>query len=205
MQYTFNNLKKKFSGTGVDVQTLISCLKDMSLSESDALAISESLKVKYYSKKSLILSAGYQWDDILIIYKGVARFYYADDLGNEHTQSFITKYTPFASYTFPERKITIDFNLDALTECLVLFCKVKKFNDIVSDENKRISFFKKIADFTLNGLILKQKATAISNPLERYNFFLNNYNYPYGDIPLKYIASYLNMSPETLSRTRKKI
>ncbi len=40
---------------------------------------------------------------------------------------------------------------------------------------------------------------------EKYNFFLDNYADYLKDIPQKYIASFLNIAPETLSRTRNKL
>ena len=39
----------------------------------------------------------------------------------------------------------------------------------------------------------------------KYNFFLDNYADYLKDIPQKYIASFLNIAPETLSRTRNKL
>ena len=39
----------------------------------------------------------------------------------------------------------------------------------------------------------------------KYNFFLENYADYLKDIPQKYIASFLNIAPETLSRTRSKL
>ena len=39
----------------------------------------------------------------------------------------------------------------------------------------------------------------------KYNFFLENYFDYLKDIPQKYIASFLNIAPETLSRTRSKL
>ncbi|MEJ7677979.1 MAG: Crp/Fnr family transcriptional regulator [Segetibacter sp.] len=39
---------------------------------------------------------------------------------------------------------------------------------------------------------------------ERYNFFFNNNSELFNQVPLQYIASMLGMTPETLSRLRKK-
>ena len=41
--------------------------------------------------------------------------------------------------------------------------------------------------------------------LSKYKFFLENYSNFLRDIPQKYIASFLNITPETLSRTRSKL
>lgn len=39
----------------------------------------------------------------------------------------------------------------------------------------------------------------------KYNYFIENYSNYLKDIPQKYIASFLNIAPETLSRTRSKL
>jgi len=41
--------------------------------------------------------------------------------------------------------------------------------------------------------------------LSKYKFFLEHYSFYLKDIPQKYIASFLNVTPETLSRTRSKL
>jgi len=48
-------------------------------------------------------------------------------------------------------------------------------------------------------MLRKREATA------KYNFFLENYEGYLKYIPQKYIASFLNIAPETLSRTRSKL
>ncbi len=48
-------------------------------------------------------------------------------------------------------------------------------------------------------MLRKKEATA------KYKYFLENYSDYLKDIPQKYIASFLNIAPETLSRTRSKL
>ncbi len=48
-------------------------------------------------------------------------------------------------------------------------------------------------------LLRKQKA------IDKYKFFLRNYAGLANEVPLKYIASFLGINQETLSRVRSKI
>jgi hypothetical protein len=48
-------------------------------------------------------------------------------------------------------------------------------------------------------MLRKREATA------KYEYFLQNYESYLKYIPQKYIASFLNIAPETLSRTRSKL
>ena len=62
-------------------------------------------------------------------------------------------------------------------------------------------------DIALQQLILQQlereKDILISSPKERYNRVLKRSPQLFQEIPNKYIASYLRMTPETLSRLKK--
>ena len=69
------------------------------------------------------------------------------------------------------------------------------------------SDLKKLWDLILQQLILQQiereKDILITSPKERYNRVLQRSPQLFQEIPNKYIASYLRMSPETLSRLKK--
>ena len=49
----------------------------------------------------------------------------------------------------------------------------------------------------------REKDLLIDSPLERYNRVLKRSPKLFQEIPHKYIANYLRMSPETLSRLKK--
>lgn len=69
------------------------------------------------------------------------------------------------------------------------------------------SDLKELWDMILQQLILQQiereKDILITSPKERYNRVLQRSPQLFQEIPNKYIASYLRMSPETLSRLKK--
>jgi hypothetical protein len=45
----------------------------------------------------------------------------------------------------------------------------------------------------------------LTNAESKYRYFITSYNHLVNRIPLKYVASFLGMTLETLSRVRKKI
>lgn len=55
----------------------------------------------------------------------------------------------------------------------------------------------------LNSMLEREIDLLTSSPFERYNRILERSPQVFQEIPLKYIASYLRMTPETLSRLRK--
>lgn len=55
----------------------------------------------------------------------------------------------------------------------------------------------------LNSMLDREIDLLTSSPLERYHRILERSPQVFQEVPLKYIASYLRMTPETLSRLRK--
>ena len=54
-------------------------------------------------------------------------------------------------------------------------------------------------------LMEREQDLLISSPAERFNRVLARSPQLFQEVPNKYIASYLNMTPETLSRLKKKL
>lgn len=96
-----------------------------------------------------------------------------------------------------------EFYIQALKKTtLKVVCKKDFFQLLYSNIN-----VKKLWDDLVLQLILQQldreKDILIRSPQERYNRVLKRSPQLFQEIPNKYIASYLRMSPETLSRIKK--
>ncbi len=139
------------------------------------------------------------------IIEGSARVYYIDNNGHEHVvqlgtsgwwisdfPSFITQ-TPATMYTEALRKTSVlAFNYDQLQ---ILYEKVPKMERFF-----RLLIQKAYASFH------KRTLQALSMDAEqRYLAFADLYPQMDQEIPAKYIASYLGISPEFLSTIKKRI
>ncbi|HSK11721.1 MAG TPA: hypothetical protein VK907_00820, partial [Phnomibacter sp.] len=96
-------------------------------------------------------------------------------------------------------------SLEAITNATLLCCPIDTFKQrLLSNEEARDFFDKIIAVFMLE----QQHRSQIfrtSTAIERYDFLLRNYPEYLETIPLKYLASFIDMKRETLSRMRKKL
>ena len=63
--------------------------------------------------------------------------------------------------------------------------------------------WRKLTEEALLGKIQREVEMLTFTPNERYERLLERSPHVFQKIPLKYLASYLRMSPETLSRIRK--
>ncbi|MEA4840983.1 MAG: Crp/Fnr family transcriptional regulator [Bacteroidales bacterium] len=178
---------------------------DIPFTRDEFSVLEEILTYKKIRKKELIAENGRVCQKVLFFSKGYFRFYHSDSRGNEITSdfyfapSFITSYTSFVTGA------PSFVNVQAMNEMEVLECsKTDLYN--LYDKNPKIERLgRTIAEaVAINSeeqlfLLLNQTAEMrYKRLLERYPQYINI-------IPLQYIASYLGITQETLSRMRKSI
>jgi CRP-like cAMP-binding protein len=160
--------------------------------------------IKEVKAGDYILKSGLVANYACFIVKGLVRSFHLKE-EEEVTTKFLEESSLITSiYSFYSRKPSIE-NIVALentqlicvhyNEMQKLFQEYPEFNFIVRIITERYLLFSEIEIYNLR----KQNAE------ERYRFFLKHHPTLLQRVNLKYIASYLNMSIETLSRMRNKI
>ncbi len=167
-------------------------------------ALLENSIYKTYKAGEYLLKQGAVANYASFIMSGLVRSFYIKD-EEEITTKFLAQGSLITSiYSFYSRKAgqeniialedteLICVHYDAMQKMLNEFVE---FNFIVRVITERYLFFSEIEIYNLR----KQNAE------ERYRFFLKHHNALLQRVSLKHIASYLNMSIETLSRMRGKV
>ncbi len=168
----------------------------------------ELIKVAFTSrkirKKQYFLQAGDVCKYIAFIVKGALRQYSVDDKGLEHIIFFgienwwVSDRESFTMLT-PSR-----FNIDAIEDCELLVATSEQMQHLVSNSP---AFRKTIALLDQRHSIATQKRIHASISMtaeDRFLDLLQNNPTFLQRFPQNMIASYLGISPETLSRIRKK-
>ena len=164
----------------------------------------ESIKTffthKNVRKNQFLLHEG---DDVqfeFLVVDGIYKVYYLDDSGKEHIVQFAKKnwwMTDYSSY-FKQKKSTM------FVECLSegeVFCLTLEGREKLSSEFHTMEHFFRVK--LTNGYVALQDRIKIllsSTPQQRYEEFSKLYPDLMLQIPKKYIAEYLGVSRETLSR-----
>jgi CRP-like cAMP-binding protein len=169
----------------------------------DLNTIASSFEYKEVAKGDYLLKEDRQCNQMCFIQNGMVRIY-ATRGDKEVTQWISTKgyfLTDLASFTFntPAR-----WNMQALTDCELYILNKDAYNTLgekVPDWHKLEKLF--IAKCFI---ILEER---VNNHLfmtaeERYQQLLSFQPELFNQVPLQYLASMLGMTPETLSRMRKK-
>jgi CRP-like cAMP-binding protein len=174
------------------------------IEEKDLQPFLAFLQVKTYTKGEIILYNN-QTDNYLSFLKsGIISFFVEND-GKDATFDFIFPNSFYCHYdSFYSRKAT-QFNSEALADSEIYRIH---YNDLHSLFNT-CEYAKDLSRIAVEKLLEKKVNREIllltKSPKERYLSLLNEHPKLVQLIPQKYLATYLGVVPETLSRIRSRI
>ncbi len=173
------------------------------LSEDDKRLLMVHFKPKKLRKRQYFLQEGDICKYIGFIVKGSARTFTVDEKGNEHILKLALENWWLADFESFYLLTPSRFNIEALENLEVL----QTTNAQIEEFLKNIPAFSAMAkSINQNYTIANQKRmqTAMNYTAEeRYADLVNNYPHFLQRFPQNMIASYLGLSPETLSRIKK--
>jgi len=175
-----------------------------SLNEQEIQLLRNAVDKKVYNKNEIIFTEGNVSDEIYFVTKGCVRLFYNVD-GTDKTAFFYTEgqfICAGESYTF---NIPASENYQAV-EQTEIFVFTKSKIDVLLKEIPKFEIIARIA--TENELITCQKVIAsfvTKSAEERFIDLLNTQGELFHRVPQQYIASFLGVSPETLSRIKTRV
>jgi CRP/FNR family transcriptional regulator, anaerobic regulatory protein len=185
-------------------QILQSIKSIVSLNEKEEEAFTKILEVKQFKKKAFLLQHGQVCNKISFINSGYMRLFYEVE-GLENTVQFFFAgrwYTDYESFLTGQPTIE---NLQALENCEVIqFNKTDLYNLYITHPVfERVGRI--LAENAFLSLSKLNKMLTNEEPQQRYLSLLSQRPEVVKNIPQHYIASYLGIKPESLSRIRKRI
>jgi CRP-like cAMP-binding protein len=165
----------------------------------ELLTISHEQK---FAKNAFLVSEGKVDQNIYFIESGAVRVFLQTEYEEltvrfGYNDSFITALSSFINGTPSE------FYVQAIRATTVHIVSKAQFLDFIAQDVRHLQLYNAI----LEGLVIQQMEREIDlltqSPTERLQRVLARSPRVFQEIPSKYIASYLRMTPETLSRIRK--
>ncbi|MEO6949543.1 MAG: Crp/Fnr family transcriptional regulator [Ginsengibacter sp.] len=95
-----------------------------------------------------------------------------------------------------------NFFIQAIKKSVIKVISKKQIEDLLNAKNNSMLWIKILEDLVLQQME-REVDILTSSPKERYNRVLKRSPQLFQEIPHRYIANYLRMSPETLSRLKK--
>jgi len=177
-------------------------LEKSNLTTDQLQKIEAVCQYKRLRKRQYLLQEGDVWGYNAFVVKGCVRVYKIDEKGNESILSFAIE-----NWWTGDRESLLtgnpsDYNIDALEDSEIILINKPNFEKLCSDIP---SFNDLVGAILQNSFIASQRRIQTFLSLsaeERYLQFLKTYPQLATRIPQGMIASYLGMTPETLSRVR---
>ena len=185
-------------------QILQSIKSIVSLNENEEEAFVKILEVKEFKKKAFLLQQGQICNKISFINSGCMRLFYEVE-GVENTVQFFFAGRWHTDYdSFLTGQPTIE-NLQALENCEIVQFKKSDLYDLYNTHPVFERVGRILAENAFLSLSKLNKMLTNEEPQQRYLSLMNQRPEVVKNIPQHYIASYLGIKPESLSRIRKRI
>ena len=191
----------------MDKAYLIKQLKD--LSDGFGLGISEDAiekaisfsRFKIYSKGEVIARTGDKATSAGFVISGVVRSYYVDNDGNDITQYF----APEGSWCVDSGMVGFEemqANWEAIEDVTVMLFDVADMRALIYSDEQLKNVWIMALESGMRYKIYRENGFLVESATERYVAFRKRYPQLADRVPLRYIATYLGITPESLSRIR---
>ncbi|MBQ8135071.1 MAG: Crp/Fnr family transcriptional regulator [Clostridia bacterium] len=166
---------------------------------SQAVDISQ---FKVVPKNTIIQHIGDEAITVGIVLDGLVRSYYIDNDGNDITRGFAVA----GSMCMDEGMMGYEEHLcmwETIEESTLMLFAVSKLKALINSNESLKSIWISLLEGGLRYKMYRENGFLVENATERYLHFRKMYPQLIGRIPQKHIATYLGITPESLSRIRK--
>lgn len=177
----------------------------VSLSAEEAFVIKQHLTPKKLRKKQYLLQEGDVSKHIAFVEKGALKSYVVDDAGTESIVQFALEGWIISDlYSFLTGE-GATYNIDALEDSELVLISKSAHEELLEKLPRYETYIR--LQITSAYIALQKRLTSIISLTleERYKNFLSLYPDIAQRVPQHMIASYMGLTPETLSRVRKRM
>lgn len=178
--------------------------KAIDISDDEAKIVEDCIPVKTFKRGTILLREGQISKESYQNLLGLVRKYYIID-GNEVTTNFYEEGSSIASFTSLHQQTPSKHYFECIEDCkLAILNKAKELELI-----KKVPQYETLCRTSVEEDLGKQQDSLatylISSPEQRYLNLLNDKPKLLNRVPLSYLASYIGVKPESLSRIRRRV
>jgi CRP-like cAMP-binding protein len=164
-------------------------------------SIETGSEAKTVNKGEFLLKEGETEKHLYWVESGALRVFYLSDMEEltirlGYTGSFINSLASFLTGNPSE------FYVEAIRKTKIRFISKTALQQLAHQDMETLSQYTSLIELLVTQQIEREIDLLISSPSERLQRVLKRSPNVFQEVPLKYIASYLRMTPETLSRIR---
>jgi len=158
--------------------------------------------LKDYSKNTYLLSEGECWTTFSLISTGIGRMTYNDLDGNEHNKNFFTQGQCFWPILERYQMQACDFTIQCIEDSTVFIADANKVKALLQTHNLWDIFYQKTTALILEDKLTREHDLLKLTAKERYQKLIDNQPDWVESIADYHLASYLGISPVSLSRLK---
>ncbi|WP_035644469.1 Crp/Fnr family transcriptional regulator [Flavobacterium sp. ASV13] len=174
------------------------------LSKEEVKIFEKSLEFRMVPKKTILLKAGEICNFEAYINKGCIREYFIDRNGQELTLQFAIEDWWVSDITSFEDQVPSDMYIETLEDCELLVLTRQSKENLINEVPHLERMFRLMIQRHLSKLQKRLFKTVSSTAMEQYVEFITRYPTISQRVSQQYIASYVGITPEFLSRLRTK-
>jgi CRP/FNR family transcriptional regulator, anaerobic regulatory protein len=175
----------------------------VTLNENDIKLCSTYFETISYPKNYIVEEQDKIPEYLYFIVSGFMRLFYYDENGDENTNQINVPTNFVASYLSLIQGTTAKENLECITDCNLFRIKKSDLRTLIDESENFKSFSLIIFETAMANTEIRANDLATLNAEQRYRKLLETQADILQNVPIQYIASYLGMKPESLSRIRK--
>ena len=186
------------------MKSLITYFEKIGFLESDLTEFLNCVKIRKFSANDIIISHGQLENYLSFIDNGIVRYYViAND--KEITFDFAFENTFYCAYDSFYSQTKTKGYIQAITDCEMYSISYGQLQSLYKKCETAKQLGRIATEFLLSKKVKRELYLLTKTPEERYLAMLKEQPKFIQHIPQKFLASYIGVVPETLSRIRKRI
>lgn len=186
------------------MNSLIAYFKKLGFSENELSDFLNCIKTRKFLANELILSKGQIENYLSFIDTGIIRYFtIADD--KEITFDIAFNNSFYCAYDSFYSRNNTEIYIQALTGCQLYSISYDSLQTLYEKCETAKNLGRIATEYLLEKKVKRELDLLTKTPQERYEKLLTEQPKYVQQIPLKFLASYIGVVPETLSRIRKRI
>ncbi|MUG68689.1 MULTISPECIES: Crp/Fnr family transcriptional regulator [Paenibacillus] len=176
-----------------------------SLSEEEQQAIIEELNIEHFNKGEVLIRQGDIPTKCYFILQGCVRQYSVDEEGREITSNFYTEEQAIAVFNHHREDKSSDHTFTCMEDGVMVVGQLDIEQDMYNKYTQLETMTRRMIEENLSQVQAEFAVFIASSPEERYKTLLKKRPSLIDRVPQHQLASYLGMTPESLSRIKKRV
>lgn len=175
------------------------------VSDEEWMKFENILDFRVFKKKEFLLKVGEYCKGIFFVVEGTIRSFHLNANGNEVCSSFYFENDFIREFESLVNEEPSQTNIQAIEDCSVYYIGKSQLQALYEES----AIFLRIGRVILEKLTIQERKHSMIltsfSPKDRYLTLINNNPILIKKVPLQYLASYLGITRESLSRIRKSL